>query len=105
MKTTKEAAVDYAEEVKDTTNGMFYADCQDAFKAGVKFAEKWIPIKKDANGFVDWEKSQLDVNSIMILKSMDSGYPYYEIVLEVTKDNDLKVNGVIADYWRPLNVL
>jgi hypothetical protein len=30
------AAGDYAEETKDTTNGMFYADCQDAFKAGAK---------------------------------------------------------------------
>ena len=47
MKTINEAASDYAEETKDTTNGMFYADSQDAFKAWVEFAQRWISVEEE----------------------------------------------------------
>ena len=57
MKTIEEEALDYAEETKDTTNGMFYSDCKDAFKAGIEFAQRWIPVEKTLpsvkNGFID----------------------------------------------------
>lgn len=35
------AAWDYAEETKDTTNGMFYSGSQEAFKAGVSWCRKF----------------------------------------------------------------
>lgn len=47
METIKDAASNYAEETKDTTNGMFYADSQDAFRAGVEFAQKWITVDEE----------------------------------------------------------
>ena len=59
MKTINEAASDYAEETKDTTNGMFYADSQDAFKAGVEFAQRWISVEEELPETNEFEESRI----------------------------------------------
>ena len=90
MKTIEEEACDYAEETKDTTNGMFYSDCQDAFKAGVEFAQRWIPI----------EEQELPIKMAILCKRENSILPnvyYFDI--------STRAAFVTAKYkiisWRP----
>ena len=59
MKTIKDAASDYAEETKDTTNGMLYADSQDAFRAGAEFAQRWIPVEEELPETNEFEESKI----------------------------------------------
>jgi hypothetical protein len=44
MKTIEEAAAEYAEK---ELNGLQYLTAEDAFKAGVEFAQRWIPVEEE----------------------------------------------------------
>ena len=93
MKTIKDAAVDYAEDVKDTTNGMFYADCQDAFKTGVEFAQQWISVNEQLPS----EDNELIFVPVIAI----TGYGNYRITVY---DGFNWTSDEIVTFWRPIEL-
>ena len=104
MKTVKEAS----QELEFNT-GLIHSNprlmCERSFDSGVEFAQRWIPIIVDRDGFVNWEKSELDCNIAVLLKRSDEDNDViYDWAYGIAKDKDLRIDGKTAEYWRPIDL-
>ena len=99
MKTIKEAAVDYAEETKDTSNGMFYADCQDSFKSGVQFAQRWIPVEEELPETNEFCESKKCIVKNATYNCVDIARYYSNTNMWYFDSTDF-----IVTHWRPIDI-
>lgn len=68
MKTIEEEAINYSQKV---TGGKYYRDLEIGFKAGTKFAQRWIPIE---------EESPEEDTYVLTLSNRHNGSVYYRVI-------------------------
>lgn len=115
MKTIEEAAKEYSEIVvlKETDASLTelkeYA--QTDFKAGVEFAQRWIPVEEELPNPLPRNKSGIiDNDDLLLLKYI----PYYSLEFGVLRELNGELyweipdvgNAPLADvtHWRPIEL-
>ena len=103
MKTIEQAAVEYAihREV-DSTELQYIGKYQKSFKAGVEFAQRWIPIERDNEGLVKYSTmDEMESNVPFITRLTKDEEFLYDIWYEFGADLDL---GQFYTHWRPIEL-
>ena len=106
MKTIEEAIIEYSENA-DIDEETYIADVYDGFKAGVEFAQRWIPVEEE-----------LPEVGAMVLTKMEKRHGdtwvqnYYSTATRLENQGEWQtVNWVDHSisfghitHWRPINI-
>ena len=100
MKTIEEAALGYAiQRQVDAEELKYIGRYQQSFKAGVKFAQRFIPIERDKDGFTTLKQDEEFQKNFPILVKGNYGI---ELLDELT--TVLEKPGHGYTHWRPVNL-
>ena len=108
MKTIKEAAVKYSNEILIAKfNNEIKKEIYDAFLDGVKFAQRWIPVEEEMPELID---RGYDEHGLKYTKSSESIFiktKSNEIAMGFICENDgwlvdFFINEKEVTHWRPI---
>ena len=88
MKTIEEAVIEYSENA-DIDEETYIADVYDGFKAGVEFAQRWIPVEEE-----------LPEKLVQVIVKLENGW---HTTTWITENGDFAFN-VKPTHWRPINI-
>ena len=78
-------------------------DLSDAFKEGVEFAQRWIPINRCTNGYITAQSlSDIERNLPVIMNDEDGDKDDEYIIIKYI--SDLLDMDESFTHWRPLNL-
>lgn len=88
MKTIEQAAIEYRQTLNDS--GVLLSNTVATFKAGVEFAQRWIPVEEESPAEYDYVLAKSSVGDVYVASFSDgtfhTGMPH-------------KVN---ITHWRPI---
>ena len=88
MKTIEEAVIEYSENA-DIDEETYIADVYDGFKAGVEFAQRWIPVEEE-----------LPEKLVQVIVKLENGWC---TCTWITENGDFAFN-VKPTHWRPIDL-
>lgn len=86
MRTVELSAIEYAQSIEDND---YTIETESAFIAGVKFAQRWIPIEEE-----------LPEKLVQVIVKFEGGWC---TCTWITEDGDFAFN-VKPTYWRPIEL-
>lgn len=88
MKTIEEAVIEYSENA-DIDEETYIADVYDGFKAGVEFAQRWIPVEEE-----------LPEKLVQVIVKLENDWC---ACTWITEDGDFAFN-VKPTHWRHIDI-
>ena len=88
MKTIEEAVIEYSENA-DIDEETYIADVYDGFKAGVEFAQRWIPAEQE-----------LPEKLVQVIVKLENGWHTTTLL---TENGDFAFN-VKPTHWRHIDI-
>lgn len=104
MKTIEQAAMEYAiQREVDSTELQYIGKYQKSFKAGVEFAQRWIPIDRCTNGYITAQSlSDIERNLPVIMNDEDGVNDDEYVIIKYV--SDLLEMDESFTHWRPINL-
>lgn len=98
MKTIDKASLEYAISREIGENELSHiGEYQKSFRAGVAFAQQWIPIERDKDGLTTQKQDDEFLNNVPFLVKSEYGIEVFECLsVDLEKEE--------FTHWRPINI-
>ena len=94
MRTVELSAIEYAQSIDDND---YTIETESAFIAGVKFAQRWIPIKRYKDGLTTQEQDDYFLNNVPFLVKSEYG-------IELFDGLNIELENEEFTHWRPIEL-
>lgn len=103
MKTIEEKAIEYCSETEENGYKFVLRSPFESFKAGVEFAQRWIPINRCTNGYITTQSlSDIERNLPVIMDDEDGVKDDEYVIIKYV--SDLLEMDESFTHWRPINL-